>query len=476
MRTTILKRVSQAFGQAHLAPQSRGVTLLVASLLAAASLSASPVVTTLGGGNPNVVPKYQGNKNGVTLSKALFRTPCGIAVSSDGNTLYVADRDNHAIRKIDLVAGLTSTFIPSPVVPTNKIIRPIGVVLDSSGNMYVLSRGSTNTISTTGTVFKFDIYGNLIATNATGLTNAGGIALDQAGNIYVTVRSNSLIQISPAGVITNIATISTAGTSLQGIVVRPDGSIAACDSGRHGILLINPVTGVVTTNTGFNGQGDFTGVNNIGATPSTAKFCQPYGVAVAGDGSLIVTDRGNHRVKVVNSSGITTNLYGVTSNYWRGAYRGWYDGTVNVPDSIVPNVQSRLPTGVAFASDGTVYTTEDFYHIIRKVTGAGLPQPPPPPPQVPAPQIGWVAFQEDTFGYFRSVLQVGTSFVFNNDVIIAIKGTAGSQTYFDYGVTPAVGSIPDPTPSNSTTPPDYQDGWFADQVNPSPCHRQSCRT
>jgi hypothetical protein len=249
--------------------------------------------------------------------------------------------------------------------------------------------------------------------------------------------------------------------------VRPDGLIAACDSGRNGILLINPTTGIVTTNTGFNGQGDYTGVNNIGATPATAKFCQPYGVAAAGDGSLIVTDHGNHRVKVVNSSGITTNLYGVASNYWGGTYPGWYDGTVYVPDSIAPNVQSRLPTGVAFASDGTVYTTEDYYHIIRKVTGAGLPQPPPPPPQVPAPEIGWVAYQEDSFGYFRSVLQVGSSFVFNNDVIIAIKGTAGSQTYFDYGVTPAVGSIPDPTPSNSTTPPDYQDGWFPDQVNPT---------
>ena len=465
MRTTILKRVSQAFGQAHLAPQSRGVTLLVASLLAAASLSASPVVTTLGGGNPNVTPKYQGNKNGVTLSKALFRTPCGIAVSSDGNTLYVADRDNHAIRKIDLVAGLTSTFIPSPVVPTNKIIRPIGVVLDSSGNMYVLSRGSTNNISTTGTVFEFDIYGDLIATNATGLTNVGGIALDHAGNIYVTVRSNSLIQISPAGVITNIATISTAGTSLQGIVMKPNGLIAACDSGRHGILLINPTTGVVTTNTGFNGQGDFTGVNNIGATPSTAKFCQPYGVAVAGDGSLIVTDRGNHRVKVVNSSGITTNLYGVTSNYWRGTYHGWYDGTVNVPDSIVPNVQSRLPTGVAFARDGTIYTTEDFYHIIRKVTGANLPQPPPPPPQVPDPQIGWVAFPPTSTPYpYTSVFQAGTSFVFNNDVPIVIIGTAGSQTFYNYGATPIVGSIPDPTAGSHSAVPGYMDGLFPDQV------------
>jgi sugar lactone lactonase YvrE len=462
MRTTILKRVSQAFGQAHLAPQlSRRITLLVSSLLAATSLSASPVVNTLGGGNPHVTPKYQGNKNGITLSQALFRTPYGIAVSSDGHTLYVADRDNHAIRKVDLVSGLTSTLIPNPVVPTNKIIRPIGVALDSSGNIYVLSRGSTNSISTTGTVFEFNTYGDLIATNATGLTNAAGIALDTAGNIYITVRSNTLIQITPAGVSTNIATISTAGTSLQGIVVRPDGLIAACDSGRNGILLINPANGIVTTNTGFNGPGDYTGVNNNGATPATAKFYQPYGVASAGDGSLIVTDRGNHRVKVVNSSGITTNLYGVASNYWGGTYHGWYDGTVFVPDSIAPNVQSRLPTGVAFARDGTVYTTEDYYHIIRKVTGANLPQPPPPPPQVPDPQIGWVSFPPFDF---TSVFNAGTSFVFNNDEPIVIIGTAGSQTFYNYGPTPATGSIPNPTAASASAPLGYVDGLFSSQV------------
>jgi sugar lactone lactonase YvrE len=415
MRATFLKRAWRAFGHAYFAPQSRGATLLVAALLAATSLSASPVVTTLGGGNPHVSPKYQGNKNGITLSQALFRTPYGIAVSSDGQKLYVADRDNHAIRKIDLVAGLTSTFIPNPTVPTNKIIRPIGVTIDSSGNMHVLSRGSTNNISTTGTVFEFDTYGNLIATNVMGLTNAAGMALDSVGNIYVTVNSNTLIRISPFISVTNItyvtnitvsstnivastntgtiqtaatnktivATIATAGTSLQGIAIRPDGLIAACDSGRHGILLINPTSGVVTTNTGFNGQGDYTGVNNSGATPATAKFYQPYNVASAGDGSLIVTDRGNHRVKVVNPSGVTTNLYGVTSNYWGGTYPGWYDGTVQVPDSIAPNVQARIPNGVAFAGDGTIYTTEDYYHVIRKVTGAGLPQPPPPPPAAP---------------------------------------------------------------------------------------------
>ena len=52
--------------------------------------------------------------------------------------------------------------------------------------------------------------------------------------------------------------------------------------------------------------------------------------------------------QVVLASGVVTNLYGVTAQYWGGTYPGWYDGTVYVPDSIAPNVQSRLPFGVVF--------------------------------------------------------------------------------------------------------------------------------
>ena len=51
-------------------------------------------------------------------------------------------------------------------------------------------------------------------------------------------------------------------------------------------------------------------------------------VAEAGDGTLIVTDNGNNRVKAVLTSGVVTNLYGVTHKYWGGTYPGWYDGTV----------------------------------------------------------------------------------------------------------------------------------------------------
>ena len=355
-----------------------GFVLGLVWLLGAARLQAV-TVTTLGGGDPHVSPKYLGYRDGTTLSSALFHTPAGLAIDSTGSYLFVADRDNNAIRYLDLAAGLTWTF---GVVNTNLVNKPVGVVVDTSLNVTVLNRGGGNN----GSVVTFDSFGDTVATNATGLTNACGITMDVAGNFYVTVRSNTVIKITPAGVRTNVVTIPMAGTSLQGIVAKHNGMLAACDAGRNGIYLINPLTGLVTTNAGFHGRGDFpTNGNNV-ASSSTAKFFQPTGIAEAGDGTLIVTDYGNNRVKVVLASGVVTNLYGVVSNFWGGTYKGWYDGSVVVPDFLAPNVQSRIPFGVAFAPDGSVYTSEDYYHLIRKTTGGGFALPPPPPPTAPTIQ------------------------------------------------------------------------------------------
>jgi len=349
-----------------------------ASLLGAASLQAAVTVTTLGGGsNLNKNPKYLGYSDGNTFSSALFHTPCGLAIDSTGNYLFVADRDNNAIRYLDLGAGQTWTFA---VANTALVNQPVGVLVDAAYNVYVLNRGTGNN----GSVVTFDNFGETVATNATGLTNAGGLTMDNLGNIYVTVSGNTVIKITPDGVRTNVATIPMAGTSLQGIVFKHNGLLAACDAGRNGIYLINPTTGLVTTNAGFHGRGDFpTNGNNV-ASSSTAKFFQPTGITEAGDGTLIVTDYGNNRVKVVLASGVVTNLYGVASNFWtKSYYPGWSDGTPKLPDATANNVQSRIPFGVAFAPDGSVYTSEDYYHLIRKTTGAGFVQPPPTPPAAP---------------------------------------------------------------------------------------------
>lgn len=458
----------QTFKQARSRLRTCGYVVMAALLLATASLRAT-VVDTVTGGPSQANPSYFGFANGDNATVVQFHTPSGIALDSSGTQLVLADRDNNVIRLVDTDSGgQTFTF---SIIDTNLINKPVGVAVDSSDNVFVLNYGN----GANGTVVEFDYLGDTVATNATALTNAAGVALDALDDIYVTV-SNTLIRIAGTN-ITTVATITNAGASLAGLVVKHNGLIAVCDSGRNGIYLINPASGVVTTNAGFHGAGDFpNGVD--AASGATAKFNQPMSVAEAGDGTLIVADYGNNRVKIVTATGIVTNLYGVNSNYWYpsatapadpsdGVYPGWYDGTVTTPDE-VGDVEARLPFGVAFAPDGTIYTTEDYYHIIREVTGAGLPLPPPPPPQVTTPQIGYVDFPATATPVpYTSVFHAVSSFVFNNDdnVYIVIEGTAGSQTFYTYGATPTVGSIPDPTSASFSAPAGYEDGLTPVQVS-----------
>ena len=96
----------------------------------------------------------------------------------------------------------------------------------------------------------------------------------------------------------------------------------------------------------------------------------------------MICDFGNDRVKVVLLNGSETNLYGVTSNDWENPFRGFKDGTVSIPDEPF-GVAARSPNGVVLAPDGSIYVTEDYYHIIRHVTDTGMVLPPPPPPVAP---------------------------------------------------------------------------------------------
>ena len=394
MRATILKRAWRAFGQAHFVPQSRGAIVMVALLLAATNLFAAATVNWVSGGpNPDesgVGPLGAGYVNGDITLEAAYNTPCGIAADLSGNYLFVADYTNNAIRLLEFDINWTSTLftLNGLNLVTNLFHHPIGVAIDSSYNLFVLNRGNGNN----GNVLEFaideDLFATLVATNAANLTNAAGIALDFSDNIYVTIKSNKVLKITSPGVSNVVATVTNAGASLQGIVVKYNGLLAVCDSGRNGIYLINPTSGAVTTNAGFNGAGDFINTVNNRDPISIARFFQPTSVAETGNGSLIVTDFGNHRVKVVTSTSVT-NLYGVTSSDWvynstnlMYFWPGFVDGTVVVPDK-PGGVAARQPFGVTIAPDGSVYVTEDYYHIIRHVTGAGL-KPPLYPPLAPA--------------------------------------------------------------------------------------------
>ncbi|PJZ79235.1 NHL repeat-containing protein [Leptospira meyeri] len=188
-------------------------------------ITSAGVVTTLAGGGGGV-----GAVDG-TGGAAKFDQPHGVAVDSAGN-IYVADSQNDAIRKVTsagvvtTIAGSTdsSSGFVNGTGTAARFTQPSGIAIDSAGNIYV---GDTNNnairkITSAGVVTT--LAGS--ATGASGYVNGAGtaarftqpigITLDSAGNLYVADSTNNAIRkVTSDGVVT---TLAGATTRLSGFV------------------------------------------------------------------------------------------------------------------------------------------------------------------------------------------------------------------------------------------------------------------
>ena len=365
------------------------LALAVSFLLTSLDAFAQATVTTLTWAGSSQSPYINnGFKDGNTHDTAKFRFQAGIALDPSGTRLFIADYTNNAIRMVNNLGDASASYTSTAYTNKNGISHPLAVAVDAATNIYVLNYGNRTDGSLV--VFNGNYYLNnypitVIATNATHLTNAAAMTLDGYNNAYITVKSNTVIRVTPAGVTTVVGVITNAGTSLRGIAYLASGKLAIADAGNQGIWLMDPSN---TTNL-FNNAVQFTGFNGTGdvlGPPALAAFNGPETVIQAGNGILVVVDRLNNKVKTVEANGTVNRLFGVNKKYWKSVTPGWFDGTVN-PDPAEESqdiVQSRLPYGLALAADGTLYDTETYYDILREVTGTGLTPPPPPPPLAPA--------------------------------------------------------------------------------------------
>jgi hypothetical protein len=214
--------------------------------------NSNAIVTTLAGSTTPGASDGSG-------AGASFNGPYGIAVDASGN-IYVADIDNHLIRKIT-AAGVVTTFA-----------------------------GSTTPGSADGT-------GAGAAFN-----QPYGVALDTNGNVYVADRSNHMIRkITPAGVVTTLAGSTTPGSSdgtgagasfksPNAVALDASGNVYVADRGNHMIRKISPA-GVVTTLAGSTTSGASDG------TGSGASFTNPTGLALDANGTIYVADRNNNMIR-----------------------------------------------------------------------------------------------------------------------------------------------------------------------------------
>ena len=338
----------------------------LATLLLAAPATAVVTVQTLGGGPRQGNPSAAGYTDGDTALYSQFDGPSGIAFDSTGNNLFVADRTNNAVRKLDLAGNRTSTFTAVDVA------QPVDVALDQSDNVYVLNESN----GPDGFISKFNKYGNSYGLFVTGLSYPTALTIDANTNLYVTELNGTIKRVTPTGAVTNLARVNQPGVELKGIVLTDDGNLVVSDAGNNALWSIQLISGAVTLFTGGHSAGD-----TFGEAPFV-QFNRPEHLARAGNNMIVVADRGNHKVKLVDSFGTVTPIYGVSSNLWvvvpgsPEVFPGWWDGEACQDMGCA---EAREPVGVAVSPAGEVYATEHYYHLIRKATGAELTGPGMPP-------------------------------------------------------------------------------------------------
>lgn len=258
---------------------------------------ATGTVTTLAG-----LAGQSGSTDGLGTS-ARFNGPAGVAVDASGN-VYIADADDNTIRKIT-AAGLVSTLAGTggqvgstdAIGAAARFNNPQGVAVDSVGNVYVADTNNhvIRKITAAGNVTTFaGAAGQSGSTDGTGaaarFNGPDAIAIDSTGNLYVADFNNSTIRkITAAGSVTTVAGLAgQSGTAdgtgaaarfnqSYGIAVDTAGNILVADTYNRSIRRIT--NGAVTTLGG-----------------SLSRFYYPQGIATDANGNVYVSDGDNHAI------------------------------------------------------------------------------------------------------------------------------------------------------------------------------------
>lgn len=261
-----------------------------------------------------------------------FNHPTNVAFDHE-RRLLVAAWHNSLVKRIDLatgrienVAGTGDRGFGGDGGPANEAILdlPSSVACDSLGNILVSDQanyrirkidrnGTITTIAGTSSPgYSGDggpaILAQFRAPRGQAAPPAGRLTLDDRDQIYIADTGNHAIRlIDTQGIIHTIAGTGEPGYSGDGgpasqaqvntpsdVAVAPDGSVYIADTMNNAIRRIRP-DGIIETVAGTGEQG----FGGDGGPATQARLDRPYGVEVAPNGTVLVADTHNHRIRAI---------------------------------------------------------------------------------------------------------------------------------------------------------------------------------
>jgi DNA-binding beta-propeller fold protein YncE len=271
----------------------------------------------------NGVAGYAGD--GGPAIAASFNEPYGIAVDRGGN-VYVADRHNHCVRRIDAGTGVVTTLAgdgsagfagDGGPAAAARLVEPNGLGLDpEQARLFIadvadhrvrvvdLVHGAIATFAGTGEAAHTGDGG---PATAAGVFGARAVKVAADGRVYILERQGSTLRaVDPVtGIIATVAGTGVRGYAGDGgparqalfdapkeFTLRPGGDILIVDTESHAIRRIDAATLIVETIAGGR-----KGAGGDGGPATAAGLGRPHGAAVGPDGAIYIGDTENHRIR-----------------------------------------------------------------------------------------------------------------------------------------------------------------------------------
>ncbi len=326
---------------------------------------------------------YSGD--GGPASSAAMNEPRGLFVDASDD-LFLADSQNHVIRKIVAATGIITVaagrhrdpgFGDGGLATIADLQQTDDVAVDAAGNLYIVCL-------TQGRVRKVDVATGIITTligsgteldpadpnDDVWLLSPSGVAVDSAGNVYVADSdplNSRIVKYTVAGAtFETFAGNGTPGNSgngglataaevhkPQGVAVDSNDDVYIADTGGASIRKVVVATGIITrvagtTNNGYSGDG---------GAATAADLNKPSKVVVDSTGKIYIADTLNSVIRRVSASGTITTVAGTGIAGYSG------DG------GNAKLAQLNLPVGVGFkdGDPGVLYIADTVNHRVRKV-------------------------------------------------------------------------------------------------------------